>query len=146
MSANDTQVAGQHYQSTYQHWDLCLEALQNRYLEGQVTKYVYRWRKKNGLQDLEKALHFLEKLKEAAQLKMVLPITTSRLRPAQVYVDVCVDNFVKVNGLTPYEAQVIELMANWRTRSGLDLARTAIEVLMEEAKIAEPGPGYVHQG
>lgn len=146
MTANDSQIAGNHYKSNYQHWDWCLEALQNRYLEGQVTKYVARWRKKNGLQDLEKALHFLQKLKESAQLKTVLPITTSRLRPAQCYVDACVDNFVRANTLTTDEAQVMELMANWRTWSGLDLTRAAIERLMEEAKAAEPGAAYVHQG
>lgn len=34
------------------------------YMEAQIIKYVTRWRKKNGMQDLEKAKHFLEKLME----------------------------------------------------------------------------------
>jgi hypothetical protein len=31
------------------------------YFQGQITKYIMRWKLKNGLQDLEKAHHFLEK-------------------------------------------------------------------------------------
>ena len=63
-SANQRQVAGDHYKKAkYQHWDF---AADNRlgYFEGQITKYVTRWREKNGIQDLEKALHFADKLYE----------------------------------------------------------------------------------
>lgn len=63
MGANDKQVGGDHYDAPIQHWDLVV-ANKIPYLEAQVIKYVMRWRKKNGLQDLEKARHFLEKLIE----------------------------------------------------------------------------------
>lgn len=64
MSANDKQVAGSHYKTMTpdipQHWDIV--ALHNLdYFQGQITKYVMRWKNKNGIQDLQKALHFLEK-------------------------------------------------------------------------------------
>ncbi len=61
--ANETQVAGDHYKSEYQHWDFVHDIGLN-YLEAQVVKYVTRWRSKNGVQDLEKALHFVAKLQE----------------------------------------------------------------------------------
>lgn len=61
--ANDTQVAGGHYRTHIQHWDYVV-ANDLGYFEGQITKYVTRWRKKNGLQDLHKARHFLQKLIE----------------------------------------------------------------------------------
>jgi hypothetical protein len=32
------------------------------YIEGNVIKYVCRWRKKNGIEDLKKAKHYLELL------------------------------------------------------------------------------------
>lgn len=67
MAANDRQVGGVHYKvadgkcpncgGVIQHWDLYAS---HPYLVGQVTKYTTR--NKNGLQDLLKALHFLEKL------------------------------------------------------------------------------------
>jgi len=60
--ANSHQVGGSHYQKqTIQHWDYVL-ANDIPYLEAQVIKYVSRWRDKNGVQDLEKARHFLDKL------------------------------------------------------------------------------------
>lgn len=62
--ANDTQVGGQHYKrQRIQHWDYVI-ANDIPYMEAQIIKYVSRWRNKNGLQDLEKALHFLQKLLE----------------------------------------------------------------------------------
>lgn len=61
--ANSTQVAGNHYRTPIQHWDW-VAANNLGYFEGQITKYVCRWRKKNGVQDLHKARHFLDKLIE----------------------------------------------------------------------------------
>lgn len=61
MSANDRQVGGSHYGGgTQQHWDMVVQH-ELDYFQGQITKYVMRWKAKNGLQDLEKAQHFLEK-------------------------------------------------------------------------------------
>lgn len=62
-SANDRQVAGTHYTLEYQHWDfVCDTGL--HYLLANATKYITRWRKKNGIQDLQKSLHYIEKAKE----------------------------------------------------------------------------------
>lgn len=66
MSANDRQVGVGDYQgggyraAPIQHWDFAW-ACGMDYFQGQITKYVTRWRQKGGLQDLEKAQHFLEK-------------------------------------------------------------------------------------
>ena len=60
---SDTQVGGTHYLSSIQAWDYIL-ANDLGYLEGNIIKYVTRHKKKNGVQDLEKALHYLQKLIE----------------------------------------------------------------------------------
>lgn len=60
---NATQVGGSHYQSSYQHWDFVRIVLDGRYLEGCASKYASRWRKKNGLQDLMKLRHYVEKIR-----------------------------------------------------------------------------------
>lgn len=69
MAANDRQVGGDHYKAPIQHWDYVISN-DLGYLEGQITKYVTRWRKKGGLEDLEKARHYLEKLIEVAEEEM----------------------------------------------------------------------------
>jgi hypothetical protein len=61
--ANDEQVGGSHYRSPIQHWDYVL-ANNIPYMEAQVIRYVTRWRRKGGLEDLRKAQHFLRKLIE----------------------------------------------------------------------------------
>lgn len=60
--ANDRQVGGDHYKTSGipQHWDL-VNTYGWDYFQGQVIKYLMRWRKKNGIQDLEKAAHYLQK-------------------------------------------------------------------------------------
>jgi hypothetical protein len=58
--ANDRQVGGTHYAGRVQHWDM-VDMFQLDYFQGQITKYVMRWHKKNGLEDLLKARHFLDK-------------------------------------------------------------------------------------
>lgn len=64
MGANGRQVGGKHYRkqskSGTQHWDMVWD-FNLDYFQGQITLYVMRWRQKGGVEDLEKALHFLEK-------------------------------------------------------------------------------------
>lgn len=64
MSANETQVAGTHYKSkAIQPWDY-ISANKLGYFEGNIVKYVSRWRDKGGIEDLRKARHYLDKLIE----------------------------------------------------------------------------------
>ena len=63
-SANDMQVAGDHYiDKGIQPWDYII-ANNLGYLEGNIVKYVSRWEAKGGIDDLRKAQHYLAKLIE----------------------------------------------------------------------------------
>ena len=65
--ANTTQVGGQHYKSkAIQPWDY-IASNNMGYLEGNVVKYVSRWKDKGGVEDLKKAQHYLTKLIEVNQ-------------------------------------------------------------------------------
>ena len=68
ISANEKQVDGDHYQTQIQPWDF-IEANKLTFIEGNIVKYVCRHRQKNGLRDLEKAKHYLEKLIEVETAK-----------------------------------------------------------------------------
>lgn len=62
--ANTRQVAGDHYKSKeIQPWDY-IASNKLGYFEGNVVKYVSRWKDKGGVADLEKARHYLDKLIE----------------------------------------------------------------------------------
>ena len=62
MSALDTQVGGEHYK------DMVIQPVEfiqkNRigFVEGNIIKYICRWRAKNGLEDLHKVKHYIDLL------------------------------------------------------------------------------------
>lgn len=60
-SANDRQVAGEHYKGKkIQPWDY-IAANEIPFLEGCAIKHLTRHREKNGREDLEKAIHYIQK-------------------------------------------------------------------------------------
>ena len=69
MSANDSQIGGSHYKGkAIQPWDYIV-ANNLGYLEGNIVKYVSRWREKGGIDDLRKVLHYTQKLIEVETTK-----------------------------------------------------------------------------
>ena len=69
MSANNIQIGGAHYQKDIQPWDamqawMSKEAFQG-FLQGNAIKYLARWKDKGGVEDLQKAQHYIQKLIES---------------------------------------------------------------------------------
>jgi hypothetical protein len=62
--AIDKQVAGSHYKDLPIQPAEYIHANALGYFEGNVIKYVSRWRKKGGVADLEKAKHYIDLLIE----------------------------------------------------------------------------------
>ena len=62
--ATDKQIGGQHYQQfKIQPVEFCYKN-NIPYLEATAIKYLCRWREKNGIEDLEKAKHYIDLLIE----------------------------------------------------------------------------------
>ena len=65
------QVGGDHYQKKVQPWDAMAAWMTPvafcGYLAGNVIKYIARYQDKNGVEDLKKARHYLEKLIEVEE-------------------------------------------------------------------------------
>lgn len=71
--ANKKQVGGDHYKTqAIEPWDY-IHRNGIGYLAGNIIKYVSRYDKKGGLNDLRKAQHYLEKLIEE-ELKKEPPV------------------------------------------------------------------------
>ena len=84
MTANDEQVGGRHYiDKPFQPWDYIVGNKMG-YLEGCIIKYVSRYKDKNGLEDLIKAAHYLDKLIEVTRNdgQRVQEITVSATSPS----------------------------------------------------------------
>lgn len=127
IKANDMQVGGNHYAGTYQHWDFVNDTGQH-YLQGCATKYVSRWRKKNGVEDLYKARHYIAKAEE-------LQI------PARSFYVGAVIRFCEANGLTEVEADAIQniLAAEWPTARMLVLQLISVATQSHDAAADQAG-------
>ena len=73
-TANATQIGGNHYASkAIQPWD-AMQAWMSReefagYLRGNVIKYMARCNDKGGIEDVQKARHYIDKLIEVLEQK-----------------------------------------------------------------------------
>jgi hypothetical protein len=131
-SGSETFVAqegGDHYQVEYQHWDWVLEA-EIGYLAGNATKYISRWRKKNGVQDLLKALSYID--------KMIATRETSEwhYHPSHWKIRVLTDLFIESAGLTEEEGDIIHLLAGPCPLESLEYARGRLDKLLRRAQMA----------
>jgi hypothetical protein len=141
QNANATQVGGTHYRTTWQHWDFVIK-LKLGYFEGQITKYVTRHAKKNGLQDVEKALHYAKKAREAA--------INGYLQPAHAWpTQAILDDFTAANELGKLEANVVRLVCTWNSPADMGWIIIALKELAQTAYPPEDGGptgAYVDQG
>jgi hypothetical protein len=66
--ALDVQVGGSHYKNLKIQPVEYIHANQLPYIEGNIVKYITRWRDKNGIKDLEKIKHYIDLLIELEKL------------------------------------------------------------------------------
>jgi hypothetical protein len=70
VGANAKQIGGGHYKKyPIEPWDYNI-ANNLPFMEGSIISYVTRWRDKGGVQDLQKCIHFLEKMIEVENGKV----------------------------------------------------------------------------
>ena len=120
-SANERQIGGDHYKrdGSLEHWDL-IERSGVGYLEGCATKYVARWRKKGGLQDLEKAEHYVQKLIELHDEGVRLPRGVARMDLVSAF----------VAPLDVTERGIIQLLCRWDCRAHLEAVQRDLRDLI----------------
>lgn len=136
MTANDRQVGGTHYavpNGGVSHWDYCVEAEVTN-LEYAASKYVSRWRKKNGLIDLEKAVHYLEKRIESVNQGIGVKRGVNKRESL-------FNRFIKDNNIPQRERVVIDNIVHWRRIDQLYEAHaTLCEIIREYKGVREAKP------
>jgi hypothetical protein len=135
MSANAKQVAGDHYKTKtgVQHWDI-MSRHDVPYLIGNATKYLTRFRRKNGIEDLKKAQHYIEKAIEDAPIINFRPVDE----------DTILDFFL-YSGIDGFETQPLKFLMGARNVADLRVAKVWVDTLIAEYDALEPGAGYVNQ-
>ena len=64
MSALKKQVAGSHYKQFNIQPIEFITKNNIPFIEGNIIKYICRWKEKGGVEDLDKVIHYVELLKE----------------------------------------------------------------------------------
>ena len=105
MSALDTQVGGDHYKGMSIQPAEYIVRNGIGFLEGMVIKYVSRWEKKGGIEDLEKAIHCLqlrvEMAKQGTEVIPVAEVQEEHAAPETLGVDEIVAFFSKHGAVNP---------------------------------------------
>ncbi|MCF0075474.1 DUF3310 domain-containing protein [Dyadobacter sp. CY261] len=76
--ANNHMIGGTHYKDmAIEPWEI-IEKNNLDFWEGSALSYLLRWRKKGGIADIDKAIHYLQKLKEINQPSLTLTIVSEK--------------------------------------------------------------------
>lgn len=146
MKPNDkgAQVGGSHYYTGgLQHWDIVAQCYMNDYFAGQISRYICRWRNKGGVQDLKKALHFLNKAHRVWEYNENFG-TWSNGRSMEALEQL--ENFFALNSFDEFQKRLLvwlfNVVHNW-TPANFDGIQQELRSYIEEQEAAEPGPDYV---
>lgn len=129
MSANDIQIGGTHYQrgGKGQHWDFA-PANNMGGLEFNCSKYICRWEHKDGLKDLQKANHYIDKIIELHKrgyCNQANPLYSGDFNSLK--------NYARRINLSRTEYQIVWAMLFWSVESELLEAKERIVTLMKDA-------------
>jgi Protein of unknwon function (DUF3310) len=114
MSALDRQVGGVHYRTLAIQPVAFIMANQMGFCEGNVVKYVTRWRQKGGLEDLRKVRHYLQFIQENEEYMAMLARTRRYCNAGAWWRDaVRADEYIEANSLAREEAGVIRHITDW---------------------------------
>ena len=119
MNALEFQVGGDHYKhNAYQPIEL-ITKLDCTFIQGCIIKYITRYRFKNGLQDINKCIHYAALAKELNDYKERKPITSSI---EEVY------KYAMQNKLTTIQRQVIIAALTNKYNAVIDLCNRLINI------------------
>lgn len=133
-SANDRQVGGSHYRKgKLQHWDI-VDRYGVPYLEGVASKYPLRWREKGGVEDLEKTLHYIDKILERPDDHYLWC-----RYPARFELPEAARELTRAHGCGPVEAIVVETLLCGFNRSTIAAVRKDLAAHIEHIRTSSPG-------
>ena len=125
MSATDRQVGGNHYKKhRYQHWTWIYDISGLAYHIGCATKYVARHRDKNGIEDLEKALHYAEFILEKVKVGEPNPVLMHRHNETDLFVETTTEP----NSL---ERSIIRHLSHWKDANHVETAIAKLKLLIQ---------------
>lgn len=127
---NDVQVGGEHYKGVdFQPWDWARNVSGTQglgYYEVSAISYIARFRKKGGIEDLEKVLHYIDKMLHcwrAGEYSNRCTATLLRIR-----------DFNRQNGCDRFQSEAIHFLVAWREGDELVEVKKIVEELIQQER------------
>lgn len=128
-------LAPPHYASKYMHWHFVKDVGMG-YFDGCATKYVTRWRTKDGVEGLKKSLHFVnEMIRDENHPMVAIPRTKSK---PELFA--CIERFSRINDLHELEEQIVARLALGPHPGWLTTSRDMILLLIDAAEVDKYPP------
>lgn len=129
VDPNAIQIGGTHYKNEYQVWDF-YENNGLGVMEASIIRYICRWRDKgNGAIDLEKAIHYLDKLIDLYQYHRRVPKGCAAIDDIR--------HFSMLQDLNTTEEFIICKISRWSCYDDLSACRISIMELIKEVSSHE---------
>lgn len=132
--ANDLQVGGSHYKAKYQHWDWAIDTNLGA-LECASTKYISRWWKKNGKEDIEKARSYVVKIKSAYEENRYEDANSKISDISSVFKNTL--KFGLANNMNEDEITICYALANWSNSSHLEEVLNIMDSMLDNIEKAK---------
>lgn len=132
------QHGGTHYGEGWGHWDFVAETGMDYYF-GNATKYVCRWRNKNGIDDLKKGLTYVEKGIESHRKFGLLGCLSGPMVDRDLLL-VKVTELRKIYGLSLLEHNILFKSCVWSSEGDLQDLLSIYRMAIEQAGAALPYP------
>lgn len=144
---NSKQVGGSHYISEYQHWDWAID-MKIGPIEYAATKYISRWWKKHGpekgVEDLEKAKHYIQKIIEAHSQNRYLCAYSRERNSYHALLKTI--KFSYSNDLKQIEHDLCWKLVSWEHRRDLEDCIELINTIIADPKKALASRGSMALG
>jgi len=132
------QVGGDHYNAEYQHWDWSIDVGIGP-IEYAATKYISRWRKKNGLQDVDKAISYMKKVRSAHRQGLYLnrsfALTSGNSSRSNMSVVQCTSKFLRANPMEHEEEMFMRSAISWVNVVDIDRSLAILNLVRANAVI-----------
>jgi len=123
MSALDEQVGGEHYKGMVIQPVEFIQKNRLGFVEGNIIKYICRWRAKNGIEDLHKVRHYIDLLIDLESAEAVKEPDESESEDNRFYIDgkeVPYPDFLASYGPSPKLREASIAMARMSNATPLD--------------------------
>jgi len=122
---NDVQVGGDHYKGVnFQPWDWPRHGL--GYYEVSAIAYLARFRKKGGIQDLQKVQHYIDKMLFCWREGEYENRCTANL--------LLIRQFNKDNSCDRFQSEAVQFLVMWRDGDELEEAKKIVEELIQRER------------